>query len=67
MREYFCPLHKAKLRKNTLFIDQSAFSNFALYVITTKMIVAVTSTTYAVATERPETEIEIVSICSSNT
>jgi len=24
---------KAKLRKNTLFIDQSGFSNFALYVI----------------------------------
>ena len=27
-----CPVHKAKLTKNTLFVDQSAFSN--LYVIT---------------------------------
>jgi len=27
------PSSQAKLRKNTLFIDQSAFSNFALYVI----------------------------------
>ena len=33
MSEKFCPLHEAKLRKNTLFIDQSAFSNFARYVI----------------------------------
>ena len=31
--EQFCPLHKAKLRRNNLFIDQSAFSNCALYVI----------------------------------
>ena len=28
------PSLKAKLTKNALFIDQSAFSNFALYVIT---------------------------------
>ena len=28
------PSSQAKLRKNTLFIDQSAFSNFALFVIT---------------------------------
>ena len=27
------PSSQAKLRKNTLFIDQSAFSNFALFVI----------------------------------
>jgi len=27
------PSSQAKLRKNTLFIDQSAFSNFALYFI----------------------------------
>ena len=33
MSELFCPLHEAKLRKKSLFIDQSAFSNFALYVI----------------------------------
>ena len=30
------PSSQAKLRKNTLFIDQSAFSNFALFVITGK-------------------------------
>ena len=30
------PSSQAKLRKNTLFIDQSAFSNFALFVINTK-------------------------------
>ena len=29
---------QAKLRKNALFIDQSAFSNFALYVINWLMI-----------------------------
>ena len=33
MSEQFCPLLKANIR-NTLFVDQSAFSDFALYVIT---------------------------------
>ena len=32
MSEYLCPLHGAKL-KNALLVDQSAFSNFALYII----------------------------------
>ena len=36
MSKQFCPLHKAKLRKNTL--DQSAFSKFAPYVIKSEII-----------------------------
>ena len=33
------PSSQAKLRKNTLFIDQSAFSNFALFVIIVIIII----------------------------
>ena len=48
---YFCPStnrervslfsSQTKVRKNALFIDQSAFSNFALYVITTVIFAVV--------------------------
>lgn len=36
MSQYFCRPSQAKFRKNTIFIDQSAFSNFALCVIIAK-------------------------------
>ena len=44
------PSSQAKLRKNTLFIDQSAFSNFALFVIRQKIADAVNAVGVTVRT-----------------
>ena len=49
------PSLKAKLTKNALFIGQSAFSNFALYVI---IIITATIDTYCI-----EKDVDLLSNC----